>query len=132
MTCSDVYNHALSIIAESPDSPLNDDYRERAQYLLASWCTELSSLDRSYRAGTGEGVQLPFSSVMLELEEEFPFCGRFAPSAAYFLASMLIAEENPTLSDRLYARYSDAISSISEEIPASVGYISDRYGFSDY
>ena len=132
MICNDVYAHALSLICESPESELNDDYKERAQYLLASWCTELARMDKNYRLATGESSQLPFSCVILELEYEFPLSERFAPAAAYFLASMLVAEENGELSDKLYSRYTDAVSSLAQEISASIETISDRYGFSEY
>ena len=132
MKCFEVYKHALSLISESPESGLNDDYKERAQYLLASWCTELAGMDSEFRISSGKPQGLPFSNVIIELEYDFPLCERFAPAAAYFLASMLVAEENPDFSDKLYARYTDAISSLAQEIPASVEPIMDRYGFSDY
>ena len=132
MRCLDVYNHALSIISESPGSALNEDYKERTQYLLASWCTELARMDKNYRASVGEPQGSSFSSVILELDADFPFCDRFAPAAAYFVASMLVSEENSELSDKLYSKYSDAISSLAQEVPATVESISDIYGFSEY
>ena len=36
------------------------------------------------------------------------------------------------LSDKLYSKYSDAISSLAQEVPATVESISDIYGFSEY
>lgn len=115
-----------------PDTTLNEDYKERSQFLIASWCTELADMDRSYRASVGEAEAPKFSSIILILGEQFPLSERFAPAAAYFLASMLIGEENPEFSDRLYSKYTDAISSLAQEIPASVEPIMDRYGFSEY
>ncbi len=134
MKCIDVYNHALSLISECPlsTSTLHEDYRERTQFLIASWCNEFQKADKNYRKSVGEGPGTIFSPILMLLEESFPLSERFAPAAAYFIASMLIAEENPEFSDKLYAKYSDAISSIMQEIPSSVEPVIDRYGFWEY
>ena len=45
MTNRDIYLRALSIIGESCDAEENEDYEERAPYLLAAFCTEAKEID---------------------------------------------------------------------------------------
>ena len=45
----DIYISALSLIGESVDIEENNDYEERAPYLLAAFCSEAASTDAAYR-----------------------------------------------------------------------------------
>ena len=58
---------------------------------------------------------------------EFPLSPRFAHAAAYYLASMLIADENPELADTLFDRFSDAMATIRASVPATKGKIRNVY-----
>ena len=64
---------------------------------------------------------------MLPPEAEFPLSPRFAHAAAYYLASMLIADENPELADTLFDRFSDAMATIRASVPATKGKIRNVY-----
>ena len=127
MTGQGLYDAALRMIAEIGGGGSADDYAERAPYLLAAFCCENGTADAEYRSAHGLGKQAAFSRVFLELAEEFPLCERFAYPAECYLASMLLMDENETLSDKLYDRYCDSISTVYAELPAQSGGIVDRY-----
>ena len=129
MKNQDIYDGALRILAEKSTQGTNEDYEERAPYLIAAFCCESARADAAYRKANGLSGGSSQSSVYLELSAEFPCCSRFAATASVYLASMLVIDENPELSDKLFDRYSDMMSAICMEIPAVVESISDRYEF---
>ena len=45
MTLKEIYKNALALLAESLDVSDNEDYEERAPYILATLCSQLSGLD---------------------------------------------------------------------------------------
>ncbi len=110
MTCREIFGAALRLLCEAENSAA--DYEERAGYLLATFCTETSPIDNRYRIANGEGEQLPFAKVFLELDSEFPLSDIFLPAAEYYLAAMLAVDENEDLCDRYFAKYTDALASI--------------------
>ena len=127
MTCREIYHAALRLICEKEDGGNASDYEDRAGYLLAAFCTEASKADNRCRAEAGEGPLPPFAKVFIELDSPFPLLDVFLPAAQYYLAAMLVIDENEELSDRLFARYSDAISQIQEHPSAKAAPIKDRY-----
>ena len=52
-------------------------------------------------------------------------------AAEFYLASMLLIDENSELSDTLYDRFCSAVATITSEIPAVVEKIKDKYFFGD-
>lgn len=104
------------------------DYEERATYLLAAFCSDMTEIQETYREMTGEGGERIPPAACLPLDGEFPCPERFYSPAAYYLAAMLVIEENPDFSDRLFARYSDAISTICESLHWQASPIEDLYG----
>ena len=54
MTCKDIYRNALAILAESMVPGDNEDFEERAPFLLANFCTELFDRDSAMRHFLGE------------------------------------------------------------------------------
>jgi hypothetical protein len=129
MLNKDIYDNALSILAESMVEGANTDYEERAPFLLAAFCTEALDTDTALRQALDESKAKAFNPVFVSLDDEFPLLARFSPAGALYLASMLVVDEDPDLSDRLYDKYSDAMSSICATLPAACESITDRYFF---
>ena len=129
MLNQDIYNAALRILAESTEIDANDDYEERAPYLIAAFCAETEESDRVYREANSLEAASEVNAVYLELSAEFPRSARFASAAAMYLAAMLVIDTNFELSDRLYDKFSDMLSTIYVSIPASVEEIANKYGF---
>lgn len=126
-TNNEIYLLSLALIDESQSKGDTSDFEERAPYLLASFCSLCKRLDKSLRARDGLAEQAAFSSVMLPLENEFPLCDLLCAPAAAYLASALVLDENPALSESLYERYCDSIALLGAECSCSA--ISDVYLF---
>ena len=127
MKCKEIYDGALRILAESTRPADNDDYEERAPYLLAAFCSELSNTDSSLRRLLGKDERVEFCEVYLPLDNDFPLLSRFASAAALYLAAMLIIDDEQDFSDKLYERYCDRISSICSTVPAVAEKIKNKY-----
>ena len=127
MTVKDIYDSAIRLLAESTNAVDNEDYEERAPYLVAIFCSEECSTDAALRRLHGH-EQITYSdSVYMGLEESFPLLSSLAPAAAYYLAAMLVIDDNVELSDKLYEKYCDSMSRLCESIPAVSERICDRY-----
>lgn len=128
MICKDIYDASLALLGEnSCDVGRAEDYEERAPYLLAAFCSEAGSLDRHYRRALGLSEQKEFSPVSLSLSDGFPLSDRFFSAAVGYLASMLVVDEDQALSDKLFARCCDTLSSLYTELPATITKIKNRY-----
>jgi hypothetical protein len=125
MTCKSIYDAALRLLNETDKNAL--DYEDRAGYILATFCTECSGLDNRYRVQNGEGPKSPFAKLYLELDSTFPLSNVLLPAAQFYLAAMLVIDENEELSDRYFAKYTDAVSSILES-SSKASPMKDRYG----
>ncbi|MBQ7336005.1 MAG: hypothetical protein IJW92_05995 [Clostridia bacterium] len=129
MTCQELLDAAVRLVCEDPSLPQNlEDYTERAPYLLASCLTQCAPLDARYRLAHGLDAVEAFEGAAIDLGEAFPLCGIFAPAAVYYLAAMLVIDENERMSDKYFSLYSDALASIQVELPATATHITDRYG----
>ena len=120
----EIYEHALALLSLSPEDGENGDLAERAPYHLAAFCSEAEEVDR-WLSPTDEAPS--FHRIRLSLDEEFPLCERLAPVAALYLASLLILDEDPEHSDRLYERYGEAMSDLRMGLPATLESITERY-----
>lgn len=125
MTCRKIYKAALGLLNESaPESVCSgcseeyDEFAERAPYLLAAAVTEAGEVDDEYRRSHGLAARVETDTAEIPLEADFPLSPRFAPAVAFYLASMLIADENPELSDTLFDRFCDAMATIKASIPS--------------
>ncbi len=127
MTNRQIYNGALRLLGEVPDTASNEDYLDRAPYLLAAFCTENAGIDRAYREAHGMSEGEWQDEVYVELDAEFPLCSRLSVAARTYLAAMLILDENETLSDTLFDRYCGQMARLCEQLPASVHPIIQRY-----
>ena len=120
MKCKDIFKSALRMLNEKGAEDEQDDYAERAPYILAAMFSEAARTDKLYRAAHGLGEQTSFSHTYAELDSIFPLCDRFASVSAFYLASLLLVDENDELSDSFYEKYCDGMASISLEIPAAI------------
>lgn len=118
MTNNQIYEHALALLGLSPDVTENEDFTEQAPYHLAAFCTQAEETDRWLRKTEGAEDVKEFHKVFMPLEEDFPLSDRMAPIAALYLAAMLILDEDAERSDRLYDRYTEAMSELSRSLPA--------------
>lgn len=128
MKNKDIYVSALRHIGENADVEGNEDYEERAPYLLAAFVGEAVQTAAEHAEANGLCAPYAFECVYLPLEADFPFDKRFAGAAIMYLAAMLIIDENAELSDKLFDRYCDIMSSIRAELPTSIEKIAQRYG----
>lgn len=121
-----IYEAALRLLAESTVDGENEDYEERAPYILAAFCTEMTELNRQLSSKNGASFA-EYDPVFLPLDESFPLADRLSVAATMYLAAMLILESDEERSDKLYAQYCDAVSRISDAIPATLEPISNQY-----
>ncbi len=123
----EIYQSALALLSLSPTAEGNEDFAERAPFHLASFCTEAEELDQLYRAANDLEPGVSFHKVFLPLDSDFPLSDRLAPAAGYYLAALLILDEDPDRSDELYDKYADAMCAIRAELPASLHPIKNQY-----
>ena len=124
----DIYISALHLIGEKADSEENCDYEERAPYLLSAFCTEAEATEKAYREYKTLGDPPEIDNVCIPLDLDFPRVDRFCRAATLYLAAMLIIDENPELSDKLFDKYCCAMATIQSEIPARIERIAEKYG----
>ncbi len=130
MLCKNIYKKALRLIGEiRPDEARTEDYLERAPYILANAVADLGRLDIFYREALGLEAQTikEGTELCLPLSETFPLSKRFVGAASAYLASLLLIDENPSLSDKLYDNFCVSVTAITEEIPAERQRILDMY-----
>ena len=127
MKCNEIFKSALRLLNEKGAEDENEDYAERAPYILAAMFSEAARIDKLYREANGLCEQPAFSTIHVPLSEEFPLSDRFAGAAAFYLASLLIIDANEELSDSFYEKYCDGMSAISSSIPATVRKIKNVY-----
>ena len=129
MTSKSIYLSALRLIAESTADSDNEDYADRACYILAAFCTNVHEINNALRRAKGLD-ELPVSEkVLIGLDEDFPCMPRLASAAAHYLGAMLIADSFPELSDKLFDKYCDLLARLTDRIPATPESISDIYLF---
>ena len=122
-----IFEAAVRLICEVPDAEQTADYTERAPYILASLFSEAAATDAKYRLSHQSKVAESLPTAYAALDGDFPLSDAFFHPAVYYLASMLVLEENEELSERLFAKYSDGMALICAELPATASPISDRY-----
>ena len=127
MKCTEILKRALRLLNEKGGADENDDYAERSPYILSSMFAEAARLDKNYRLANDLGNQPAISSVYTDLDSEFPLSDRFVGAAAFYLASMLIVDDNDELSDIFYDRYSDSMSAICNETRGTAEKIKNVY-----
>lgn len=127
MTLRSIYETALKLIGESETSIAECELEERAPYIGAAICTEAAALDRAYREAFGMKSDKSFAGLFLDLDAEFPLADRFAPAASFYMAAMLILDEDLDLYEKLFDRWCDSLAAISAEIPFLKGSTANVY-----
>ena len=126
MIYQDIYDTALRMACEDTNASM-PDYDDRAPYLLANFYNEQIPLQKKLDAANG-GEPIDYQpEVCVDLGSDFPLSEEFITPAAYYLAAMLVLDENEEMSDRLFDRYIDGVASIACSLPASLHPIKDRY-----
>ena len=128
MSYRELFEAAVRMVAEGGTAGDVSDYEERASYVLATACHQCAPLDRAYRKATGAGDSSAKVGLCVALEDTFPLSEAFVPAVTYYLASMLVLDENAEMSDRLFDSFSDALSSIRDSLPATTEKILNKYG----
>ena len=127
MKCKEILKSALRLLNECGDTDENGDYAERAPYIISAMFSGAARLDKNYRASNGLEDQPNFNPTYTELDSDFPLCDRFVGTAAFYLASMLIIDDNEELSDSFYDKYCDSMASISSELGGKTEKIKNVY-----
>lgn len=127
MTVKKIYESALALLGETKENESELEYRERAPYLIATFCCTAAAVDRDFRESHRLGAQGEFSDVYIPLDDEFPLCNRFTDAAAHYLASMLISDSDEDFSEKLFEKYCDSLSRAVSEIPFSKGKTKNVY-----
>ena len=127
MLCSDLLTAALKLLGEAGDADDNPDYAERAPYIIASFVGEAREVDQKYRLSHGLEESDHAERVYVPLDEDFPLVDRLFSPCVFYLASILISDESPELSESYYDRYCDSISAICASLPSLKESIADIY-----
>ena len=127
MTCRELYEAALRLVCENADHGDVSDYEDRAGYILATAVTQCAPLDVAYRKANGLPTSTPFAGVWIDLEEDFPLCDIFSPAVLHYLCAMLVLDENESMSDTFFEKYTDAIAAIQASCPMAREAITDCY-----
>ena len=117
MTCNEIYAAALKLIGEVDDAERTEDYESRAPYIIAGFISDMRKLDNAYRKANGIDSTDVGDTVYIELEKEFPLSDRFCMAAEFYLASMLLIDENSEL-----ARIVEAVRRIDPLHPMIASY----------
>ena len=120
----------ICLINETPSIGSIDtaDYETRSCYLLALFTNQQLPLDAAYRAANNLEAITQRSYSMVELDRFFPLVLNFAPAAVYYLAAMLVIDENAELSNRFFAQYLSEIELIRRSFPSRIEITKDQYG----
>lgn len=127
MKVKSIYDAALRLLGHSADDGSDADYAERTPYIAATFCCEAAAVDRDFRESHKLEPQEPFSEIYLSLDDDFPLCSRFTSAAAYYIAAMLVLEENEQLSDSFFEKYCDSLSAAVNETSGKNHKIKDVY-----
>lgn len=127
MICRGVYEHALAILGEDLSGRYSDDYLERSMYLIALICSNLCEKDQILRKEKGLPEQGNINKEKIVLSEEFPLCDEFLPAVAYYLASMLIFDEDHGRSDMLFEKYVACVKEVSGSLAYESKGIINKY-----
>lgn len=103
------------------------EFEERLPFLIAACCSELSLLDLAYRKAFGEEKQHYFSGLYIGIDDVFPLSERFVSPVTLYCASMILTDVDSEMSDTLFDKYADSVSSISASVPFNSESITEKY-----
>ncbi len=129
MTNQEIYDSALRLASEVPDPDANEDYEDRAPYLIAAVCHRYADLDVTYRQAHGLEEQKILDINCFPLPTLFPLCTVFSPAVSLAVAGMLVLEENPQMSERLLQIADSTVKGIQQSLPYTKEKILSHYVF---
>ena len=127
MTVLEILSSASALICEKIGAETAEDYSERTPYIMASFCTQCKGVDTKYRKAMGLAPIVNYGKATMPLDHVFPLVPELVPAATYYLAAMLVLDENEALSDKLYDLYVDAVATISASLPTTCEKIVNKY-----
>ena len=122
----DILHSATAMICENSEEP-PADYLERAPFIIGQFYLQFEKLDERCRKAYGRQKDYAIGSVYAMLEQDFLFVPELVPAAIYYLASMLVMDENEMLGERLFDLFADAISTLEASLPFQKEKISQVY-----
>ena len=90
MTYRELYDAAVRAVAEGGAESNTEDYEERAQYLLATFCFECAGLDALWCAANGTSSKGAPETVCVSLDSPFGLSDAFALVLAMTAASAMV------------------------------------------
>lgn len=127
MTYRQIYENALRLICETDSAMDTADYEERATYILATFLGQCALIDRQYRTAHQMSASAVLPVACVDPDHTFALAEVFTAPAEYYLAAMLVLDENEEMSERFFSLYTDAISTLLDSLPCAVESIRDRY-----
>ncbi len=127
MKNSEILTAAAATVCEFASDAQTEDYESRAPYILASFCMQCKELDSQYRRAYTLDPAVSAEQASLPLESQFPLVPALVPAATFYLAAMLVIDENDVLSDKLFDLYTDSVATLAASLPTSSEQIINKY-----
>lgn len=127
MTVHEILSSAAALICEDLSNDTAQDYSERTPFIIATFCSQCKGIDSRYRKANGLAPISTYTKATMPLEYVFPLIPELVPAATYYLAAMLVLDENEALSDKLFDLYTDAVATIAASIPFTSEKITNKY-----
>ena len=110
----DILDAACSLLCETVGT--SADYESRAPYVLGTFLRTCKQVDRDWRTAYGLDPA-PTHQNYPSMDEEFPLVDELIPAATYYLAAMLVMDENSDLYEKLFDLFTDAVATVAASIP---------------
>lgn len=111
MTCFDIYLTSLNLIGEPEDTSATADYQVRAVRLFGYVLAKLYSVHKALG-----GNDIDISELICDtLDIEFMLDSRLIPAASLELASLLLLDELPEISEALKKRAEEECARVAAE-----------------
>jgi len=127
MNCRKIFNYAAALIAEDPYDENNEDLYARSVGAINTFICNAYDTAKMYETLKLKYPEPPYREVD-DIDDEFPLSDDIAGVCIYYLASVLMNNENTELSSKLENEYKRLLDDIIIKIPAAVDKISDIYG----
>lgn len=129
MTNQEIYDSALRLASEVPNPDANEDYEDRAPYLIAAVCHRYAALDVLYRKAHGMDEQKILDINCFPFPTLFPLSTVFAAAVSSAVAGMLVLQENEQMSERLLKMADEMVDEIQRSLPYKKEKILSHYVF---
>lgn len=126
MNCRNIFNCAAALIAEDPYDENNEDLLIRSVNIINTFIYNTYDVGNLYEMRVLNQFERHYREVE-NIDDTFPLCDDIAGICIYYLAAMLINNENTELSGKFYNEYKTMLNNIVDKIPADIQSISDIY-----